>query len=113
MSLKDPKSKMSKSHQDPLSRILITDSEDEIKSKIKKALTDTENRVSYDPEKRPGVSNLIEILRHASNSSKSCEELVADLGDLTLPGLKDLVSQSVIACLSGVRDLYMELLPHS
>jgi tryptophanyl-tRNA synthetase len=53
---------MSKSAPDGNSRILLTDSPQEIKSKIKRAVTDDEQILSYDPESRPGVSNLLGIL---------------------------------------------------
>lgn len=61
MSLRDPTKKMSKSDPNHLSRIDLTDTPDTIKSKIKKSVTDSENHISYDPERRPGVSNLIDI----------------------------------------------------
>lgn len=62
LSLRDPSSKMSKSAPDVNSRILITDSPDQVKSKIRKAVTDAETSLSYDPDARPGVSNLLSIL---------------------------------------------------
>src|SRR5436309_7878133 len=110
MSLKEPQLKMSKSHADPKSRILITDSEDDIKTKIKEALTDSELGITYDPKSRPGVSNLLEILKHTTDSSSSCEELAKDLSNLTMRQLKDHVSQAVAKCLSGIRERYHELM---
>lgn len=61
MSLRDGVSKMSKS--DPLdnSRINLTDTEEAIRHKITKAITDSIEGVTYDEEKRPQVSNLIGI----------------------------------------------------
>jgi tryptophanyl-tRNA synthetase len=110
MSLKEPQLKMSKSHTDPKSRILITDTEDDIKTKIKEALTDSELGITYDPKGRPGVSNLLEILKHTTQSSSSCEELAYDLSSLTMRQLKDHVSQAVVKCLSGIRESYLELM---
>jgi tryptophanyl-tRNA synthetase len=110
MSLKEPQLKMSKSHADPNSRILITDTEDDIKTKIKEALTDSESGITYDPEGRPGVSNLLEILKHATQCPSTCEELAKDLSNLTLRQLKDHVSQAVVKCLSGIREAYLELI---
>merc|ERR1711939_634674 len=69
MSLKRPTQKMSKSDADPKSRILITDTREEIHAKVKGAITDSEPGISFDPEKRPGVSNLIEILRTVTSIS--------------------------------------------
>lgn len=53
---------MSKSAPDANSRILLTDSPQMIKSKINRAVTDDERVLSYDPESRPGISNLLGIL---------------------------------------------------
>lgn len=53
---------MSKSAPDASSRILLTDSDDDIARKIKRAVTDSEARIAYDPQSRPGVSNLLAIL---------------------------------------------------
>lgn len=60
-SLRDPSKKMSKSDQDELSRIDITDEPTQIERKLRKAVTDCESFVSYEPERRPGVSTLVEI----------------------------------------------------
>src|SRR5256885_12182282 len=110
MSLKEPKLKMSKSHADPKSRILITDTEEEINTKIREALTDSEPGITYDPKSRPGVANLLEILKHTTKSSSSCEELANDLSNLTMRQLKDHVSRAVVKCLEGIRESYLELM---
>jgi len=52
---------MSKSDTDELSRILLTDSADTVREKIRKAVTDMDRTISYDWATRPGVSNLIDI----------------------------------------------------
>ena len=60
MSLTEPTKKMSKS-DNPESRIGIFDSKEEIEKKIKRATTDSESIVKYDPIKKPGISNLLTI----------------------------------------------------
>jgi len=67
LSLKDPTSKMSKSSPDVQSRILITDTYPQIKSKIRAAVTDSIQGVTYDPINRPGASNLLTILAACSD----------------------------------------------
>lgn len=62
LSLKDPSSKMSKSSPDLSSRILLTDTAAQIKSKIRRAVTDSMQGITYDPVNRPGTSNLLTIL---------------------------------------------------
>ncbi|GLB35594.1 putative class-I aminoacyl-tRNA synthetase family protein [Lyophyllum shimeji] len=62
LSLRDPTSKMSKSSPDLQSRILLTDTFPEIKSKLRAAVTDSVLGITYDPLMRPGTSNLLTIL---------------------------------------------------
>jgi tryptophanyl-tRNA synthetase len=59
MSLKDPAKKMSKS--DPEGCLFIDDSPEDIKRKLARAVTDSGAEILYDPEKKPGLSNLLEI----------------------------------------------------
>jgi len=68
LSLKDPSSKMSKSSPDTASRILLTDTAEQIKAKIRGAVTDTIRGITYDPVSRPGTSNLLTILAACTNS---------------------------------------------
>jgi len=59
MSLKDPLKKMSKS--DPESCLFIDDSPEDIRKKLARAVTDSDGAILYDPERKPGLSNLLEI----------------------------------------------------
>lgn len=61
MSLRDPFQKMSKSDNIELSRINLNDSPDLIKKKVRKAVTDCTSEITFSPEERPGVSNLVSI----------------------------------------------------
>ncbi|KAI6103734.1 tryptophanyl-tRNA synthetase [Pisolithus croceorrhizus] len=91
LSLRDPTSKMSKSSPDAASRILLTDSPSEIKSKIRAAVTDSTPGISYDPVHRPGTSNLLTILAACTESdvqdvartyaSKGHGQLKSDVAD--------------------------------
>ncbi|MDP2676100.1 MAG: tryptophan--tRNA ligase [bacterium] len=63
MSLLDPTKKMSKSAESAKSYISLLDSPDDIRQKIKNAVTDSGNEVAYDKQKRPAISNLITIHR--------------------------------------------------
>ena len=113
MSLKDPHLKMSKSHADPHSRILLTDSPKEVHQKIGLALTDSNPTASYDPILRPGVSNLIEILYHIEGDGKPCGEFALSYELLGLADLKALVSEKVSAHLTPIRERYLELVNNS
>ncbi|CAO1627822.1 unnamed protein product [Jaminaea pallidilutea] len=67
LSLRDPSRKMSKSHPDLSSRILLDDDATAIRSKIKRAVTDGERHLSMDPVQRPGVANLLRICAALEN----------------------------------------------
>jgi tryptophanyl-tRNA synthetase len=72
MSLVDPQKKMSKSEGEDKSRINLTDTKDKIIAKIKKAVTDSEGgRISYEPEERKGLSNLMRIYGSLKNRTPS------------------------------------------
>jgi tryptophanyl-tRNA synthetase len=78
-SFRDPSKKMSKSEQDPRSRIEITDTRDDILEKCKKALTDFTSEITFDPENRPGVANLITIhsLFTGLDPAEICEQSIS------------------------------------
>jgi len=60
MSLKEPTKKMSKSDS-PDSFISLFDTPEQIKKKIASATTDSLKSVKYNPEKQPGIANLLTI----------------------------------------------------
>jgi len=67
MSLSDPTSKMSKSDANEKARINLLDPENIIKKRIKSAVTDNLGTIKYDPENRPGISNLMTIYSVITN----------------------------------------------
>ncbi|KAL8795996.1 MAG: hypothetical protein Q9195_001572 [Heterodermia aff. obscurata] len=113
MSLKQPMLKMSKSHADPRSRILISDSQEDIAMKIRLAMTDSISGVSYDPVSRPGVSNLLSIMSHLDEEERSCEELAEACKGLTLRQFKDKASEAIDKGVSEIRDRYIRLMQSS
>lgn len=111
MSLTNPTKKMSKSDENPKSRILITDTKEVIQNKLKSALTDSVEGVSYDPEGRPGVSNLIDLMYHIDESvAASPEELAKDLEGLSMRALKEKVADVVDEGIRDVREKYEEVM---
>ncbi len=67
MDLQDPGRKMSKSVESPQGTVLMLDDPAAIEKKFKRAVTDTETEVRYDPRAKPGVSNLLGILAAATD----------------------------------------------
>ncbi len=75
MALDNPTKKMSKSAENPASRIAILEKPDSFKNKIMKAVTDTDNEIAFDPERKPGISNLLTI--YSLFSGEPIDALVA------------------------------------
>ncbi len=69
MDLQDPTSKMSKSADSDAGCIMMMDDPAEIARKFKRAVTDSDNEVRFDRATKPGVSNLLEILAVATDST--------------------------------------------
>lgn len=109
MSLDDPSSKMSKSAENPLSRISLLDDEKTIKKAIMRATTDSEGAIYYDLDNKPGISNLLNI--YSSFSGMPVEDIVTryegrGYGDFK----KDLVEVTVDA-LRPIRERFKEIRP--
>jgi tryptophanyl-tRNA synthetase len=107
MSLTEPESKMSKSHPNPRSRILITDPADEIRKKVKSAVTDSEPQVRYDWEEKPGISNLLEIM--ADCTGDSIDDLVAEYATAGYGRFKEAVAEALVEELAPVRARFQSL----
>ncbi|KAL1302582.1 hypothetical protein AAFC00_002960 [Neodothiora populina] len=115
MSLDRPQYKMSKSHPNPKSRILLTDSREEIRKKLRVAVTDSIEGASYDPVQRPGVSNLIEIAFNLQNQSEasSPEDYARDLEGVSLKALKDHVTEAVDQHIGPIRERFESIIKGS
>jgi tryptophanyl-tRNA synthetase len=73
--LSDPTKKMSKSAENPNGSIFLSDDRDTIIRKFKRAVTDSDNCIKYDPDNKAGVSNLLSI--YSVFSGCSIEEATA------------------------------------
>jgi tryptophanyl-tRNA synthetase len=69
MDLQDPTRKMSKSAASPQGTIDLLDTPEELARKVKRAVTDTDGEVRYDPPAKPGVANLLELLGAATGEA--------------------------------------------
>lgn len=68
MDLQEPTRKMSKSVDSPQGTVLMLDDPAIIEKKFKRAVTDNDGEVRYDPAAKPGVSNLLSILGAATDT---------------------------------------------
>ncbi|MCF6378729.1 tryptophan--tRNA ligase [Nocardioides KLBMP 9356] len=105
--LQDPRIKMSKSApDDALGVVRVLDTPDAIALKIRRAVTDSDNVVTYDPAAKPGVSNLLDILAVLTRQDP---QVVADsLRDYG--SLKRAVTAAVVAELEPLRRRHDELM---
>ncbi|MDE0602550.1 MAG: tryptophan--tRNA ligase [bacterium] len=104
MSLQDPTSKMSKSDPDVRSRLLLTDSADQIRRKVRAAVTDSGRTVDYDWETKPGISNLLELFSVASG--RSAEDLASEYRDQGYGRFKGAVAEALCEYMAPVRERY-------
>ena len=104
MSLSDPTSKMSKSDKDPNGSIYLMEKPEDIMRKFKRAITDsdTEHCVRYDPEHKPGVSNLMSI--YSAVTGKSYDEIEQEFDGQGYGAFKPAVGEAVAETLRPIRE---------
>lgn len=100
-SLADGVSKMSKSDPNENSYIAMTDDEATIRRKVKRAVTDSEGTILYDPANKPAVSNLLTI--YSMFSGTDIDSAVASFGGLGYAELKSAVADAVVAGLAPIQ----------
>ena len=103
MSLQEPTRKMSKSDPEE-TYIAILDKPDVIRKKIRRAVTDCDNRVVFDPEGHPGVANLMSIL--SALTGKGMDDITAEYDGQGYGKFKDAVADAVIATLEPIQSEY-------
>jgi tryptophanyl-tRNA synthetase len=106
MDLQEPTNKMSKSTESPMGTIGIFEATTSIAKKLKRAVTDSENDVRFDFDKKPGVSNLLSILGAATGRDP---ETLADDYHQYGP-LKNDTAEAIIDVLEPVQRRRAELL---
>lgn len=106
MSLQDPTKKMSKSDPNEKSIIFLDDKDEVIKSKIKRAVTDSGSEVKYDAAK-PGVANLMTLYSIATGKTNA--EIEQEFVGAGYGEFKATVADAVAAYLAPVRDKYFEI----
>tara|TARA_B100000787_G_C16182639_1_gene292777 strand:- start:984 stop:1988 length:1005 start_codon:yes stop_codon:yes gene_type:complete len=110
MSLRDGTKKMSKSDASEFSRILLTDSNDEIITKLKKAKSDSD-LIPDSLEKlqtKPECLNLINIL--AATIGQSQEKILQEFSGKEYSALKNRLAECLIEVIGPIRDEIKSLL---
>ncbi|KAK7208380.1 hypothetical protein BZA70DRAFT_273570 [Myxozyma melibiosi] len=107
MSLKNPTKKMSKSDPTPATRIMISDTTDQIAKKIRGAVTDSITGITYEPVSRPGVANLIDIVAGILEQPQA--DVAEQYASMTHGEFKAAVTDVVCAEMAPVRRRFEEL----
>ena len=108
MDLQNPTKKMSKSDDTYKGVILLLDEEKVIRKKIMSAVTDSESKVYYDPENKPGISNLLTI--YSSLKEINIKEAEEHFKDYNYGNLKKEVADLVVEKLLIIQDKYNKLI---
>jgi tryptophanyl-tRNA synthetase len=106
MDLQDPTSKMSKSTEGAQGTIYVLDDLADVARKVRRAVTDTDTEVRYDPVAKPGVSNLLSIL--GACTGREPEE--AAVGYTQYGPLKADTAEAVVEALRPIQARYAELM---
>lgn len=108
MSLQDPTKKMSKSDPNKKAFISLLDDPKLVDKKIKSAVTDSEGVVKYDKERKPGISNLLDI--YSNFSSLTIEELERKYDGVGYGAFKADLVDVVNEGLAPIQKRYYELI---
>jgi tryptophanyl-tRNA synthetase len=111
MALDNPAEKMSKSSSREDSRLNLLDPPDVLRRKIRSALTDSYQGVTYDPMDRPGLANLLTL--YAALSGDTVEGLASRFGGSGHEVLKRSLTDLVVLHLAPIQRRYAELSRHT
>jgi tryptophanyl-tRNA synthetase len=108
MNLQTPTNKMSKSEVADGGCVLILDKPEDIMRSFKRAVTDSETSVRYDPESKPGVSNLIQI--YSVCTGKAFGDIETEFEGQGYGVLKQRVGEAVVELFRPIREESLKLL---
>lgn len=106
--LQNPDKKMSKSSENQKGVIRLLDDLNVVRKKIMSATTDSEMKVIYDPENKPGISNLINI--YSDLRGISISEVESEFKDANYGTFKTKVADVVVSVLSDIQEKYNKIL---
>lgn len=104
MDLQNPLKKMSKSADNYKGTILLLDNEKDVRKKIMSAITDSDNKIYYDPENKPGISNLLTIYSALTNTTM--EETVNHFQNYNYGSLKKEIADITWEKLMQIQEKY-------
>ena len=108
MSLTTPTSKMSKSDKDQNGCVYMLEKPEDILRKFKKAMTDSDACVRFDPENKPGVSNLMAI--YSTITGQTMEEIEQEFEGKGYGDFKPAVAEAVIEELRPIQERFRQFI---
>jgi tryptophanyl-tRNA synthetase len=108
MDLQDPTAKMSTSSESPLGTIGLLDAPSVVTKRIKAAVTDSGSTIAFDPDTKPGVSNLLQIL--AATTGRAIPDVEAEFAGRGYGQLKTSVADAVGEFLAPLQARYEALM---
>jgi len=105
--LQEPERLMSTTRGAPQGVVRMIDPPDVVRKKFKTAVTDSGTEVRHDPEEKPGVSNLIEIMAVVTGSSIA--EVEAQFDGQGYGSFKEGVAEAVVELFAPIQQRYEEL----
>ena len=108
MDLQDPTAKMSKTTSTEKGILEMMEDPARLAKKLRSAVTDTGTEVRYDPETKPGVSNLLVI--HSVLSGTTVDALEVEFAGRGYGDLKKAVADVVVEAVAPFRTRMTELL---
>ena len=106
--LQDPTKKMSKSDESDKGVIMLLEDTNIIRKKIMSAVTDSDNKVKYDPENKPGISNLLTI--YSSLKDISIEDAEKEFAGFGYGDFKKMVADTVVSFVEDLQKRYNEII---
>lgn len=109
MSLQEPEKKMSKSDVNPNNFIGLLEDPKKLTKKIKRAVTDSDEQANiyFNPQEKPGVSNLLSLL--SLSTGKSVKELEPEYTDKMYGHLKGDVAEAVVSLITPIQEKYAQI----
>lgn len=107
-SLTEPNKKMDKSADNPKSYILLLDDLNQIKNKIKSAVTDSDGIIKFDLKQKPGISNLLTI--YASLTNQSIKDIEKQYKDSNYQTFKADLADIVVDAIRPIQEKYKSII---
>lgn len=108
MSLQSAETKMSKSDPNTRATITLLDSAEQIRNKIKKAKSDSNPKITYEPKERPELANLLRI--YSSIKNVPLDKIDQVFENDNMKSLKEKIGNALVDRICPIGDKTRELL---